>query len=78
MKCHMAQARTMVDADITAIHSVTMVTEDAGHKTTVFGAEAAMVEPTKNPETVGHTAAEIHSMTQTMHMHCNEVPHGTS
>ena len=56
MKCHMAQARTMVDADITAIHSVTMVTEDAGHKTTVFGAEAAMVEPTLIPHiTVEHT-----------------------
>ena len=52
----MAHARTMVDTDITATHPVTAVEEDACHKTTVIGAEAAEVEPTVISHiTVGHT-----------------------
>ena len=34
----MEHVRTMVDADITATHPVTVVEVDAGHKTLVIGA----------------------------------------
>ena len=55
MQCHMAHARTMVDADITATNPVTLVEEDVDHKTRVIGAEAVAVEPTVILHiTVGH------------------------
>ena len=45
----------MVDADTTATHPVTAFEEDAGHKTTGIGADAAAVEPTViSHNTVGH------------------------
>ena len=46
----------MLDTDIMATHPVTAVEEDAGHKTTGNGTEAAAVEPTVISHiTVGHT-----------------------
>ena len=52
----MEHVRTMVDADITATHPVTVVEVDAGHKTLVIGAGGASVEPTVISHiTVGHT-----------------------
>ena len=41
MQCHIAHARTMVEADFTATHPVAAVEEDAVHKTMGIGAEAA-------------------------------------
>ena len=52
----MEDARTMVDADIMETHPVNAAEEDAGHKTTGIGVEAAAVTPTVISHiTFGHT-----------------------
>ena len=52
----MAHVKTTEDVDITATNPVTAVEEDADHKTTGFGVEAVVVDPTVILHiTVGHT-----------------------
>ena len=52
MQCHVAHINTMGDAkimqdmDTTATNPVTVVEEDAEHKTTRIGVEAVLVDPT--------------------------------